>query len=70
MSKHRQGPASGRRAFLKGVAVAGGAAAAATATVVAPLEAQASAVTEQAGGKSRGYHVTDHVREYYAKARV
>lgn len=56
-----------RRGFLQGAAVAGGAAAVGPA-VAGPRIDEAERVTENAPVSS-GYRETDHVREYYAKAR-
>ncbi len=71
MSEKMKTPKSDRRVFLKGVAVAGGA----TAVAVAG----GSAVADVSGGKpeaskakaegSKGYHETDHIREYYRLAQ-
>ena len=60
---------TGRRKFLKGVAVGGGGAvlagmAAGSHAALEPQEKQ-----DQAKQKSQGYRETAHVREYYAKAR-
>lgn len=60
---------TGRRQFLKGVAVTGGGA------VLAGLAAGGQAALEprekqgESAPKSQGYRETAHVREYYAKAR-
>tara|TARA_B100000959_G_scaffold98572_1_gene104265 strand:- start:57 stop:263 length:207 start_codon:yes stop_codon:yes gene_type:complete len=54
-----------RRAFLKGAATAGGAAAlvASTGSVAATVQPQAAA------SDGTGYRETDHVRGYYKSAR-
>jgi len=60
---------TGRRQFLKGVAVSGGSA------VLAGMAAgsQAAPEPQEKQGESKlkpqGYRETAHVREYYAKAR-
>ena len=60
----------GRRALLKGFAVAGTAvgAAAAGAVAVAGTEAPAEA-GDAAPQTAKGYHETPHIQEYYRKAR-
>jgi cell division ATPase FtsA len=60
---------TGRRKFLKGVAVTGGGAvlagvAASSQAALEPQEKQGESRPE-----SQGYRETAHVREYYAKAR-
>ena len=59
-----------RRGFLKGVAVAGGAAAA---SAVVTETANAGISTGPAASKEKeqpkGYHVTPHILDYYEKAR-
>lgn len=57
---------SDRRSFLKGAAVAGGAA------VVAPSVAQASdapAIVEPEGKLDKGYEENQYIRNYYERAR-
>ncbi len=69
--KSKEKSKSSRRAFLRGSAVAGGAAAVAAAgTVTAKLENEAPAedVVEQAQQK-KGYHVTPHIEAYYRLAK-
>jgi hypothetical protein len=68
MSTDAQDVQRGRRTFLKGLVLAGGA------TVLVPLAAT-SARGASAGPKqqeppaqSRGYHVTKHISTYYEKA--
>jgi len=57
-----------RRAFLKEIATVGGATALAAASGgVVAAEVNTAKPVEQA--KSRGYHVTPHIRTYYNKAR-
>jgi hypothetical protein len=58
-----------RRAFLKGIVVAGGVAGGGllrSAEAVETLSAEARPATEP---KPQGYRVTEHVRRYYEKAR-
>ena len=56
-----------RRGFLQGAALATGAAASG-ATLAAATPVETAPETAEAP-RSAGYRVTDHVREYYAKAR-
>ena len=58
----------GRRDFLKGAAVAGGAV-----TVVAATAASAAATDvaqPAADGAAKGYHETPHIRSYYKTAAM
>lgn len=70
MSKRSKDVQKGRRSFLKGVAAAGGAAtvaaAAGGAAVVSSGRDEAQAAPAPA---SRGYRETEHIRQYYDKAR-
>ena len=70
MSVKKKSTVISRRGFLKGVAVAGGAAAA---SVVVTETANAGASTGRAASKEKeqpkGYHVTPHILDYYEKAR-
>lgn len=69
MSERRKVADSSRRNFLKGVAVAGGAAAV-TAGARAAVEADTDTDEEQSqASASRGYRVTPHIAKYYEKAR-
>ena len=71
MKKRQAGQAAGRRKFLKGFAVAGGA------TVLTSLFTSRLMASEPAGtavkkipqAGSRGYHETDHIRDYYRTLR-
>lgn len=72
MKQHQAGPVSNRRSFLKGVVAAGGA------TALTSLFAS-RLVADDAGGTaapkrkvmaSRGYHETDHIRDYYRTLRT
>jgi len=57
-----------RRAFLKEIATVGGATAlAAVSGGAVAAEVKTAKPAEQT--KSRGYHVTPHIRTYYDKAR-
>jgi hypothetical protein len=57
-----------RRRFLLTLGAGGaGVAAVATQSLAAPL---AEAVTPAAAETSRGYHETDHIRDYYATTRI
>ncbi len=62
--------AKGRRAFLRSMAAAGGAAAVAAAGEVSVVQAApADKISEpKAPAKARGYHVTPHIETYYRLA--
>ena len=62
--------AKGRRAFLRSMAAAGGAAAVAAASEVSVVQAAtADKIPEpRAPAKARGYHVTPHIETYYRLA--
>ena len=72
MKKHKAGHAAGRRGFLKGVAAGG--ASALTVVFASRL------IADDAGGTtlkkntqttvSRGYHETEHIRNYYRILRT
>jgi hypothetical protein len=67
MSLKTEVESNGRRRFLKGLAVAGGA----TAMVVATGTAVAApAVSPVSKPVAKGYHETPHIRTYYQKARI
>ena len=68
MSLKMQMESNGRRRFLKGLAMAGGAAAVAAATGTAVAAPEAAPVSKPETAK--GYHVTPHIRTYYQKARI
>jgi hypothetical protein len=65
--KHKhEVPATDRRSFLKGVAAASGTAL--TTLFVSNLlagETQGTALPKSEVKASRGYHETDHIRDYY-----
>ncbi len=69
MSTNEQGTTITRRGFLKGAAVAGGAAAVSTVAggVIAGQQTTTDAPRETE--QPKGYHVTPHIRAYYEKAR-
>jgi hypothetical protein len=69
MSRKSQTHAADRRAFLKTLATAGGAAAVVTA---AGQSAAASTDTDTSSGdaKPKGYQETAHIRTYYRTARL
>lgn len=72
MKQHRTGPATDRRRFLKGVAAVGGAAAL-TSFFTSRLVADDSSGTlarKSDSLASRGYHETDHIRNYYRTLRT
>lgn len=72
MKQHQTGPATNRRRFLKGVAAAGGAAAL-TSFFSSRLIADDSSGTAARKSDimaSRGYHETDHIRDYYRTLRT
>lgn len=71
MTKRNAGKpgAAGRREFLKGMLVTGGAAAIAAATgKVSAAVATAAPATPAAAPK--GYHLTGHIAEYYRTAQL
>jgi hypothetical protein len=63
--------AEGRRRFLKGVAAAGGTTALATffASRLMASDTGGTAVRKTPQPESRGYHETDHIKEYYRTLR-
>ncbi len=66
----RQGPAAGRRLFLKhGVAVAGGAAALAVAGGAATAGGGAESPAASDAQRPQGYRLTPHIERYYRLAR-
>jgi nitrous oxide reductase len=71
MSENAKTPRGDRRAFLKGVAVAGGATAVAVAggSAVADVSADRPGAAKAKAEGSKGYHETDHIREYYRLAQ-
>jgi hypothetical protein len=62
--------AHARRAFLKGVVIGGGAAVVALAAGKAPAKSEPQPATAATAPRSAGYHVTDHIRDYYRTASV
>ncbi len=71
MSEKSKTPRSDRRAFMKGVAVAGGATAVAVAggAAIADVSAEKTQTAKAKAEGSQGYHETDHIREYYRLAQ-
>jgi len=72
MKQHQAGPVSNRRGFLKGVVAAGGATAL-TSLFASRLVADDTGGTAAPKSKvmaSRGYHETDHIRDYYRTLRT
>lgn len=72
MKKHHAGPATDRRGFLKGMAAAGGATAltAFFTSRLSAAEAGGTATRKYTDKASRGYHETDHIRDYYRTLRT
>ncbi len=60
---------TGRRKFLKGMAVTGGGAVLAGVATGGQTAVDTQAKQSEAKPESQGYRETAHVREYYAKAR-
>ncbi len=58
-----------RRGFLKGAALAGSAAAMSSLGQSVAASRPREMTAEEPDEKSRGYHVTPHILEYYQKAR-
>ncbi|MDH3316854.1 MAG: hypothetical protein OER43_13955 [Gammaproteobacteria bacterium] len=71
MSEKTKTPRSDRRAFMKGVAVAGGATAVAVAGggAVADVSADKPEAAKAKAESTQGYHETDHIRKYYRLAQ-
>ncbi len=71
MTKKRiNGPSKqGRREFLKGALLTGGAVAAGLAAGEAAATPQAAPANAQAVPQSKGYRVTEHIQDYYKTAR-
>lgn len=67
MKQQQAGPTSDRRSFLKGVVAGGGAAALTTffASRLLPTDTHGTATRKSEVMASRGYHETDHIRDYY-----
>ena len=72
MKQHQTGPATDRRRFLKGVAAAGGAAALPSffTTQLIANDTGGTAARKSDVMASRGYHETDHIRDYYRTLRM
>lgn len=70
MSVKKNGAVTSRRGFLKGVAVAGGTAAASVVvTKTATAGVSSGRVPSKEKEQPKGYHVTPHILDYYEKAR-
>ncbi len=69
MSKKAKPLKSSRREFLRGAAVVGGAATLAVVARGGAAEVQSTNEVAAAPEKSKGYHVTPHIRAYYEKLR-
>ena len=69
MSKKTKPVKSSRRQFLKGAAVVGGAATLAVVARGGAAEVQSTNEVAAAPEKSKGYHVTPHIRAYYETLR-
>lgn len=72
MKQQQAGPVTDRRSFLKGVAAAGGAGAltALFATRLVTADSTGTATRKGEIIASRGYHETDHIRDYYRALRT
>jgi hypothetical protein len=60
----------GRRAFLKGVMLGGGAAVVTLVAGKAAAQTESEPTTAPAAPAPTGYHVTDHIRDYYRTAGI
>lgn len=58
-----------RREFLKGMAAAGGAAALGTWSAGTAADTEQVSATRESPSESKGYRVTQHIRDYYRVAR-
>lgn len=58
-----------RRGFMQGAAVAGGVVASGAAVAAGEI-AEIAPTTAVPAIKNKGYEVTDHIRKYYARARM
>ena len=72
MKQHETGPVTDRRSFLKGIAAAGGATALTTlfAARLMADDSRGTATRKSEVMASRGYHETDHIRDYYRTLRA
>ncbi|UCC55790.1 MAG: twin-arginine translocation signal domain-containing protein [Gammaproteobacteria bacterium] len=72
MKQHQAGPATNRRSFLKGMAAAGGATALTSvfASRLHAADAGGTATRKYTDKASRGYHETDHIKDYYRTLRT
>ena len=69
MSKRSKALREGRRKFLKNAALAGGAAGVAVASRGVVAQATPEDAKAPTAPRSQGYHETQHIAEYYQKAR-
>jgi hypothetical protein len=72
MKQQQAGPVTDRRSFLKGIAAAGGATALTTlfAARLMADDSRGTATRKSEVMASRGYHETDHIRDYYRTLRA
>jgi hypothetical protein len=72
MKKHKAGHTAGRRGFLKGVAAGGASALTALfASRLIAADSGGTALKKTTGTTaSRGYHETEHIRNYYRTLRT
>jgi len=72
MKQNQAGPDSDRRSFLKGVVAAGSATALTSlfATRLVADDNTGTALRKSEVSASRGYHETDHIRDYYRTLRT
>lgn len=72
MKQHQTGPLTDRRSFLKGVAAAGGATAltALFASRLVAADNSGTTVRKNDVMATRGYHETEHIRDYYRTLRA
>lgn len=68
MDKRDQSGRESRRKFLKSMALTGGGVAV-TATMGHALASGAEVDTQRAADEPTGYHETQHIRDYYARAQ-
>ena len=73
MKKQHTGHAAGRRNFLRDVAAAGGATVLTAAFASRLIAGDTGGTADRKGTEpvaSRGYHETDHIRDYYRALRT
>lgn len=69
-AKHEPQAPTGRREFLKQIAVGSGAVAVAAVSGSALAAVEPEAVAPELPAARKGYHETDHIREYYRTAAL